>query len=290
MDQLRLWWKIARPKTLPAALAPTICGSALAWSQGKFSVIVLCLALLTSLCLQIGANFANDYFDFRKGTDRKEDRQGPERVLTTGLVTESQMLWATVGILVLAVLCGSYLIYLGGFYFIWLALACLLGAVLYTAGPFALAYNGWADLAVFIFFGLIAVDGTFYLHTSSLTKEAIAASCGIGALVVNILVVNNVRDRNTDQISHRKTLPVRFGKNFGLWEYKIMLFIAYAAVIFLAFTWRPVLLALLTLPLGIKLYRDLKNLEGPVLNKTLGLTGKLVLLYALLVSLGSILG
>ncbi len=289
MDQVRLWWKIARPKTLPAAMAPIICGSALAWSQGNFSGTVLVLALLTSLCLQIGANFANDYFDFRKGTDRKEDRQGPERVLTTGLVSEKQMLWATVVILFLAVLCGSYLIYLGGFYFALLALACLLGAVLYTAGPFALAYNGWADLAVFIFFGLIAVSGTFYLHTFTLTKEAIAASCGIGALIVNILVVNNVRDRDTDQISHRKTLPVRFGKNFGLWEYRIMLFIAYAAVIFLSFTWWQVLLALLTLPLGLKLYHDLATLEGSALNKTLGLTGKLALLYALLLSLGSLL-
>lgn len=285
MKKLKVWLLASRPKTLPAAIAPAFCGSAWAFYEQKFSWLIFILTILTSLGLQIGANFANDYYDFKRGSDRK-DRLGPKRATATGMVSQKEMLNATIIILALSFFSGLYLIYLGGIYFAIMGILCILAALLYTAGPFALSYLGLGDLAVFIFFGLIAVNGTYYLHTQELSTAAFISSLGIGALTVNILVVNNTRDIKADQISHKKTLAVRFGKDFSLKELILMQILAFCCIIYISFNHLGALLALLSFPLGIKIYQELKNMEGEVLNKTLGKSGKMLLCYSLLLSLG----
>ncbi len=288
MANYKVWLDAARPRTLPASIAPALTGSALAWADKSFSWAVFIAAMLTSLALQIGANLANDYYDFRKGSDGP-NRMGPTRATASGQILPQHMLMATMLVLAIALGTGSYLIYIGGIWFAILGICCLLAAVFYTAGPFALAYLGLGDIAVFLFFGIIGVNGTYYLHSNMLQWPVLLASLGIGALTVNILVVNNTRDRITDQLAKKKTLAVRFGKDFCLKQFTAMLALAFLCLFVPVLIHPGALLALFTLPLGIKLYRELKESEGPTLNQTLGRTGKMLFLYSLLFSIGVIL-
>jgi 1,4-dihydroxy-2-naphthoate octaprenyltransferase len=291
---LQVWWLAARPKTLPAAATPVLVGSACAAATGGFDVPVALAALLTSLLLQIAANFANDVFDFEKGADTAE-RLGPTRAVQAGWVSPRSMrraLWVTLG---LAFAVGLYLVSVGGPVLLALGVCCILAAVGYTGGPYPLGYHGLGDICVFVFFGLVAVAGTAYVLLGQVPPLAWLASLPIGCLTTNILVVNNVRDVETDTAAGKRTLVVRFGRDFGVLEYRVLLAVAYAVPVYLALR-GPVgpwaLLPWLTAPLALRLARRLERERGPALNPMLGQTARLLFLFgasfALSITLGSV--
>ena len=220
-----IWYLAARPKTLPAAVAPIVVGTAVAIHEGGFVWWVALLALMTALLLQIAANFANDAIDTKKGGDTA-DRTGPTRITAAGYVTYQQVMNATWITLGLAMICGIPLLVRGGLPFVILGIASLICAVAYTGGPFPISYLGLGEVFVFLFFGPIAVTGTAYLQTLSLSARSVAAAIPPGAIVVGILIVNNYRDRAEDARVNKRTVAVRVGARNTRIEYYAMLTIA----------------------------------------------------------------
>lgn len=286
MPLWKAWWLAARPKTLPAAVAPVIAGSAVAAHEHGFSLPAAIAALITALLLQIAANFANDAIDFKKGADTAE-RAGPTRVTAGGLLSADAVLKATGVALALAALSGLYLVWRAGWPFLLLGLAAIVCAVAYTGGPFPISYLGLGELFVFLFFGLLAVAGTAYVQTLQLTWLALAVSVPIGALAVGILIVNNLRDIPTDTAAGKRTLAVRIGARNTQYEYGLMLVIAMAAplALFLAgwLTWSW-LLTVLAWPVFYRLWQAITTKSGPALNPSLGNTGRALLLSSVLLS------
>lgn len=283
----------SRPKTLPAALAPVLVGMALAYADGGFRWLPALAAAAGALLLQIGANFANDYFDFFKGADTHE-RLGPTRVTASGLIGHGELRWGMVAVFGLAGLVGLYLIYVGGWPILAIGVASILGALLYTGGPFPFGYHGLGDFFVFIFFGLVAVGGTYYVQTLTLTPLVLLAATPVGALITNILVVNNYRDIETDARAGKRTLAVMLGRRGARMEYLLLLAVAYLVplALWLGFGWTPwVMLPWLTLPLAVPLVRTMfTSIDGPTLNVTLAGTARLSLFFGLLFALGIALG
>jgi len=290
-DRARVWLLAARPKTLPAAAAPVIVGTAVAVNEDVFSLWSALAALLGALLLQIGTNLANDVFDFKRGADTK-GRLGPLRVTQAGLLTPAQVLrgmWLTFG---LAGLIGIYLAVVGGWLIILIGLLSITSAVAYTGGPFPLGYNGLGDLFVFIFFGLVAVCGTYYVQAGTLSPAAAWAAVPVGLLATAILVVNNLRDIETDRATGKRTLAVRLGVRGARIEYLLLLGLAYLAtgamwLVGVTASW--VLLAWFSLFLAVPVVRLVLRNKGRVLNKALAETARLELVYALLFSLGLII-
>jgi len=286
-SKLQVWVLAARPRTLPAAIAPVIVGSALAYKAGAFQVWAALACLLGAVFIQIATNFANDVYDFKKGAD--VNRVGPTRVTTAGMLSPGQVeagMWIVFG---LAALCGVYLIYLGGWPILIIGLASILSGIAYTGGPFPLGYNGLGDVFVFVFFGLVAVTGTFYVQAGLPTLDVLLASLTMGALITNILVVNNVRDAETDQAAGKRTLAVLLGRPAARLEYDLFLALAYLVPIglLLGFGYGGwVLLPLISLPLAIRHTRAVRTITGPALNKTLGGTAQLVAIFAVLFAIG----
>ena len=283
----------SRPKTLPAALAPVLVGMALAYADGGFRWLPALAAAAGALLLQIGANFANDYFDFFKGADTHE-RLGPTRVTASGLIGPGALRWGMVVVFGLAALVGLYLIYVGGWPILAIGVASILGALLYTGGPFPFGYHGLGDLFVFIFFGLVAVGGTYYVQTLTITPLVLLAATPVGALITNILVVNNYRDIETDAKAGKRTLAVMMGRRGARMEYLLLLIVAYLVPLWLwlGFGWSAwVMLPWLTLPLAVPLTRAVfTSTDGPTLNVTLAGTARLSLFFGLLFALGIALG
>lgn len=286
---LRLWWMAIRPATLSAAVAPVAVGTALAASLASWSALTLVAALLGALLLQIGTNLANDLFDFRKGADT-EDRLGPERATQKGWVTPGQMAFATALAFVGAAAVGAYLIVVGGWPVVAIGIASILAGLAYTGGPYPLGYHGLGDVTVFIFFGPVAVCGTWWVHTQTWSTLALLASIPVGALIAAILIVNNVRDRHTDAQAGKRTLAVRLGRRASLIQHNAQVIAAYLIVSAVAFTgawgW---LLPLLSLPLAIRLIRNVWARDGAALNPCLGETARLGLVFSLLLTLGVLL-
>lgn len=288
ISRLQVWIMAARPKTLPAALAPVAVGTALAWHDGMFALWPALAAALGALLLQIGSNFANDYFDFFKGADTVE-RLGPIRVTASGLITPAQLRWGMGIVFGLAALVGLYLIAVGGWPILAVGIASILAAILYTGGPFPFGYYGLGDLFVFLFFGLVAVCGTYWVQAHSLHQAVILAAIPPGTLVTAILVVNNLRDIETDRRARKFTLAVRLGVAGTQIEYILLLGIAYLLLPWL--WWRHdyhalVLLPWLTLPLALRLIQAVRHQRGRALNATLAGTAQLSLLFSLLLALG----
>jgi 1,4-dihydroxy-2-naphthoate octaprenyltransferase len=287
---LRVWLLAARPKTLPAAVAPVVVGSAVAWSEGGFVLWAAVLALVVALSLQIAANLANDVFDYRRGADTAH-RLGPPRVTQSGLISPDHVLTATVIVLGGAVLAGLPLVWRGGWPLLALGLLAIVAAVAYTAGPAPLGYVGLGEVAVFAFFGLVAVAGTAYVQTTHLTWLAVAAAIPVGWLVTAILVVNNLRDIETDRQAGKRTLAVRLGQRATRREYALLVGGAY---LLLPLYWMAGVLSVwwwlpwLTLPLAVPLIRRVARESGPALNAALADTARLQLLYSVLFA-GSIL-
>ncbi len=288
----RAWIMAARPKTLPAALAPVLVGTALAFHDNAFVLLPAVAALLGALLLQIGSNFANDYFDFFKGADTAE-RLGPVRVTASGLISPSQLRWGMVAVFGLAALDGLYLIQIGSWPILAVGVASILAALLYTGGPFPFGYYGLGDIFVFIFFGLVAVCGTYFVQALHLTWPVVVAAVPPGLLITAILVVNNLRDIETDAKAGKRTLAVMLGRAGTRQEYAILIVAAYLIpiLLWLAFDYHLlVLLPWLTMPIASKLLGNvMQKIDGPSLNATLAGTARLSLLFSLLLAAGIVI-
>ena len=287
------WWLAIRPKTLPAALAPVLLGGALAFSMGEFHFWPWLASVFIAEMLQIAANLVNDVVDFSRGLDTPA-RTGPTRVTEHGLLTARQVWFGVWVVFGLAAVAGGYLVWLWGWPVALVGIASILAALAYTAGPYPLAYIGLGDIFVLLFFGYAAVGGTVYVMTGSLSEAVWYCATAAGALTVNILVVNNVRDMESDRDAGRKNIPIVFGRKAAEWEYALMLVLALAVPVILIFRgvagyW--VLLSWLSIPGGLKLWNKLRSgVSGPALNPLLGQTARHLLLYCVLFSAGLVIG
>ena len=285
----KIWAAAARPRTLPAAVAPVLVGSGLAWRDGHFDGRAAGLCLGFGLLVQIGTNFANDYYDFIKGADTAA-RVGPRRAVAAGLISPATMRAAMWGTFVAAFLCGLGLIAWGGPWLIAVGVVSILCGVAYTGGPWPLGYHGLGDVFVFIFFGLVAVCTTYFVQAGRVSLDAILVAVPMGLLTANILVVNNYRDMETDAVAGKRTTVVRFGRGFARVQFIGSLLIALFVVpAILALrdhnAWR--LLPLGMLPMAWRHIDRLRHQTRPVEQiALLGDTGKLLALYALLLTAG----
>ncbi len=289
---MRIWLMAARPRTLPAAIAPVLVGTSLAIAQGIFHPLAFLAAMLGSIFIQIGTNLANDYSDARRGTDT-DDRLGPVRVTAGGLAPPRQVLLATYVTFGLAVLCGIYLTLVAGPELLLVGVASILAGVLYTGGPRPYGYEGLGELFVFLFFGVVAVVGSYYVQIQQLPWEAFALSAPVGLLAAAVLVVNNVRDLETDRRAGKKTLAVRLGRERTRALYAVMVAgaFAWALVPWLAGSLGPwLLLTWLAVGLALPVVRTVRDrTDGPSLNGALARTGMLLLVFCLLLSAGVLL-
>lgn len=287
---MRIWFMAARVRTLPAAIAPVLVGTALACQlDDVFRPGSFIFALLGSIFIQIGTNLSNDYSDARRGADA-EDRLGPVRVTAGGLVPPKQVLVATYVTFGLAALCGVYLIATAGIELLFVGVASIAAGVLYTGGPRPYGYAGLGEIFVFLFFGIVAVAGSTFAQLERWPWEAFVLAVPVGLLASAILVVNNVRDIDSDRRAGKRTLAVRLGRERTRLLYAAMVYGAYlvAPIPWLAGSLSPwLLLPWLTLPLAVKVVRTVReHADGPTLNEMLGQTGMLQLVFCLLLSAG----
>jgi 1,4-dihydroxy-2-naphthoate octaprenyltransferase len=288
---LASWVLAARPKTLSAASVPVLVGSACAYALESFRWGPALASLGGALLLQIGANFANDVYDYEKGADTAE-RLGPTRAVQAGLITPEAMKRGMYAVFALSLLLGAYLTAVAGPVILAIGVASILSAIAYTGGPYPLGYNGLGDVFVFVFFGLVAVCGSVFVQAGHVPPLALWCSVPVGALATAILVVNNLRDVEQDAKVGKRTLAVRWGARAVIAEYGLLLALAYAVPLFLATSsahGRFVLLPLLTLPLARKLMLAVRTETGRALNPRLAGTAKLLLLFGLLFALGIVL-
>src|SRR6266545_4844917 len=289
-SQARAWIMAARPPTLPAAIVPVLAGTA-AVARIGFRPLPFVAALVAAALIQIGTNFANDYFDFHKGADTAE-RLGPVRVTQSGLIAPATVRTAMILVFGLAALIGLYLVFVGGWPILAIGLLSIAAGVLYTGGPYPLAYHGLGDLFVFIFFGLVAVCGTAYLHTGTVPPMAWFAALPVALIVTAIIVVNNLRDIDTDRLARKHTLAVLIGRRATRAEYVLLIAGAYlllplGPLLGLASAWA--LLPWLTLPIAASLVRTVLTEQGRPLNRALGGTGRLHMLFGVLFAVGLLL-
>ncbi|MFH1374483.1 MAG: 1,4-dihydroxy-2-naphthoate polyprenyltransferase [bacterium] len=289
---LTIWIMAARPKTLPAAAAPVLIGTAMAFESGGAHWPAALVALLGALLIQIGTNLANDYFDFRKGVDQ-HDRLGPTRVTQAGLVTPKAMKAAIVVVFSLAILAGCYLVWRGGWPLVVIGLSSILFGIMYTGGPFPLGYHGLGDIFVLIFFGPVAVGGTYYVQALDINWTVALVGLSPGLFSVAILTVNNLRDIESDRATGKKTLAVRWGRTFAHTEYLSCLLLAVAIPIAICLKTQlhlEVLATALVIPAAIPAIRTVfGNQDGDALNKVLAATGRLLLLFTLIFSVAWLL-
>jgi 1,4-dihydroxy-2-naphthoate octaprenyltransferase len=288
LTKWQVWWLAARPKTLPAAVSGVVAGTALAVRDGQFRLGPALAALLVGLLLQIGSNLANDVFDYERGADTP-GRLGPLRVTQAGLLSPKQVKLGMGVVFGLAALLGLYLTWQAGWPVLLIGLAAILSAILYTGGPFAYGYYGLGDLFVFLFFGLAAVAGTYYVQARTVSQAAWWTAVPIGLLVVNILVVNNLRDIENDRAVGKQTLAVRLGVRGTRWQYTLLLALTYLLVPILILggilPWGA-LLTWLSIPLAVSLVRKVWTIQGRPLNSALAGSGQLAFVFSLLFFLG----
>ena len=290
MSHLRLWLVAARPRTLPAAVAPVLVGTALAGSEGTFRALPFVAALVGSSFIQIGTNLSNDYSDARRGADT-EDRLGPVRVTAGGLMPPRRVLVGTYVAFGIAVAAGLYLAAVAGWELLVVGGASILAGVLYTGGPRPYGYEGLGEVFVFLFFGIVAVAGSYFAQTQELRWEALALAVPVGLLAAAILVVNNVRDIDTDRRAGKRTLAVKLGRDRARTLFAAMIAVAFLVPPVLVPSLSPwVLLAWAAAPLAPPLVRTVATrTDGPALNQALAGTGRLLALYSLLLALGVLL-
>lgn len=284
----RAWILASRPATLTAALAPVAVGTAVAIAEGGFRPLPALAALLGAMAIQIGTNFANDVFDFEKGADT-EHRLGPTRAVQAGLLSAKAVRIGMIVAFAFATLCGVYLTAVAGPVIVAIGVLSIASGVLYTAGPYPLAYVGLGDVFVLLFFGFVAVMGTAYVQTDTVTLVGALASVPVGALATAILAVNNLRDRHQDVDADKRTLAVRFGGGFARAEWLVLVVVSYAVpIVLLAIgaAQAPVLLPLVTLPVATRLWSAVRREEGAPLNAALAGTAKLLLAFSLLFAVG----
>jgi 1,4-dihydroxy-2-naphthoate polyprenyltransferase len=291
LSTIQVWILAIRPRTLPAAVAGVATGTALALQDGKFRPLPALAALLIALLLQAGSNLANDVFDFERGAD-SGPRLGPLRVAQSGLLQPRQVKRGMTLIFALAALLGLYLALVAGWVVIPIGAVAILAAIAYTGGPYPLGYHGLGELFVFLFFGVVSVAGTYFIQARGVSPAAWLMSPPIGSIIVGILVVNNLRDLESDKLAGKHTLAVRFGIRFSRSEYLACLIIAYLSIpVYCAFSILPwsAMLTWLSLPLAYFTARIVFTQTGKPLNQALGLTGQLALAFSLLFFLAEIL-
>jgi len=282
------WWLAIRPATLTASAAPVLVGSGAAWAEGAFAIGPAIAAMIGAFLLQIGANFANDVFDFERGADNSE-RLGPQRATQQGWISAAQMKRAMWLAFAGATAVGLYLTWVAGWPVLALGVLSIAAAYLYTGGPKPYGYLGLGDLSVFLFFGPGAVAGTYYVQALEVSQLALLASLPIGALATAILVVNNLRDIETDARANKRTLAVRIGDRPTRTYYLVLLAVAYAVPVVI--WWRGladgwVLLPWLSLPLAVRLAARMRHDGGLALNGCLVRTARLEVVFGLLFALG----
>lgn len=289
---VRIWLMAARVRTLPAAIAPVLVGTALAGYQDVFHPLRLLAALIGAMFIQVGTNLSNDYSDARRGTDT-EDRLGPVRVTAGGLVPPGRVLVATYLSFGVAVLAGAYLVAVAGWQLLLVGAASILAGVLYTGGPKPYGYEGLGELFVFLFFGIVAVAGSYFVQVKHLEWEAFALAVPVGLLASGLLMVNNIRDIVTDRRAGKRTLAVRLGRRQAR---KLFAATVYLAFLLVPVTWAfgPLgpwlLLSWLTLPLAARVVRVVRNrTDGLLLNRALAQTGILQLAFCTLLAAGLLL-
>ena len=292
MFKILLPWIIAfRIKTLPAAISPVLVGTALAFKISKdFNIEIFLSILSASILIQIGTNLSNDLSDFLKGADTK-DRLGPIRAAQSGLLTIDKLKLGIIISFSLAILFGFYLVSVGGNIIILIGLLSIISGILYTAGPYPLGYNGLGDIFVFIFFGIVAVMGTYYLNTLTINVESLLCGIIMGALSTAILIVNNIRDVKTDGASGKNTLAVKLGLTFSKIEFLIMILLPHILSLYLYFLIDDmgIFLSFFTLPISFNLIYQIFNKTGNQLNEVLIKTARLLFIYSLLLSIGLLL-
>jgi 1,4-dihydroxy-2-naphthoate octaprenyltransferase len=292
MGGFRIWLMAARPRTLPAAIAPVLVGTALAGFAHVFHPLRFLAALLGAIFIQVGTNLSNDYSDARRGADA-EDRLGPVRVTAGGLVPPRQVLIATYVSFGLAVLAGVYLIAVAGWQLLIVGAASILAGVAYTGGPRPYGYEGLGEVFVFLFFGIVAVVGSFFVQVKALHWEAFALAVPVGLLAAAILVVNNARDIDSDRRAGKRTLAVKLGRERTRVMFAVVVYLAYVLTpVTWAFgpTTAWVLLPWLTLPLAAAVVRAVRSrTDGPSLNGALAQSGMLQLAFCMLLAAGLLL-
>jgi 1,4-dihydroxy-2-naphthoate octaprenyltransferase len=289
ISKWQAWILAARPRTLPASISGIIVGTALAIADQTFALLPALAALAGALLLQIGSNIANDYFDHMRGIDTP-DRRGPVRVTHSGLIPVDEVRMGMIVVLALATAVGVYLAVVGGWLIVAIGLAAIVSAVIYSGGPFPLASHGLGDVFVFLFFGLAAVVGTYYVQALSLGAKVLAAAIPVGTLVTAIIVVNNLRDIDTDRRASKRTLAVILGPGATWLEYVTLVAVAYVIpIVFWLAGWSSVwvMASWLSLPLAAKLIRAVRRAaDGPAFNTALAGTARLALVFSVLFAIG----
>ena len=288
---MKNWLLAARLKTLTASISPVILGSALAFHDETFHLFIFFMTLLAAVLIQVGTNFANDVFDYQKGSDR-ENRLGPLRVTQAGLISAEKMKKAMWQTFALAICVGCYLASIGGWLIVIIGLASIAAGIAYTGGPYPLGYHGFGDIFVFIFFGLIAVPGTYYLQTGTVNVLSLYLGVIMGMLTTAILVVNNLRDLDMDALSGKKTLAVRLGEAFSKIQYSTLILIPFLLPLYI---WMNVenelslLITIFALPIAFHLIKQVYSLTGRDLNCVLSRTARFLFIFTLLFSAGLVL-
>lgn len=291
-QSLKIWLLAIRLKTLPAGIAPVLMGTIMAFGDGIGHVPTALVCFLTALLLQIGTNLANDYYDFKKGADTI-DRVGPTRVTQAGLISPGQVKAAFIGVFALAALASVCLVTRGGWPIAVLASLAILSGIFYTAGKYPLGYLGLGDILVFIFFGPVAVAGTYYVQSLELNSAIIFAGVAPGLFSVAILTVNNLRDIDSDRKSGKNTLAVRFGRGFALSEYLFCVLGACVVPVFIYMFIEDHLLILVSSAISLAAIPTFKTVltrtDGVALNAALASTARLLLIYSVLFAAGWLL-
>ncbi len=288
MATLQIWFEATRPKTLPAAVAPVLLGTAMAHSDGQLHLLPAAICLAFALLVQIGTNFANDYLDGIKGTDT-DARLGPRRAVAAGLVSASTMKWSAIGILAFAFCLGLSLIHFGGWSLLAVGLSSVLCAWFYTGGPYPLAYNGMGDVFVVLFFGLIAVGCTYFVQALQITVDVLLLGLACGLIINNILVVNNYRDIEEDILASKRTLVVMMGRRFAQIQYLGSTVLAATILLVLAWKQDAFWLGLAGVPLsyGLVIGARLHRLStADEFLEVLNASGVIVAAFGILVSVG----
>ncbi len=285
----KIWALSARPKTLLAAVGPVTMGAAMALDEGEINAVILVITLAAAVLIQIGTNLANDYYDFMKGADT-EHRIGPTRATSAGLVSPAEMKKAFLIAFGLAIVLGFFLVLKGRTPILIIGIVSIICGGLYTAGPFPLGYLGLGELFVLIFFGPVAVGGTYYLQRADITPQVLIAGMAPGLLASAILVVNNLRDISGDKTAGKKTLIVRFGYNFGVAEYLFCVITACLIPVYLCVSYDSNYFCMLSLLTLIAAWWPMKTVcskpTAQQLNKVLAQTAVLLIIFSVLFSLG----
>ena len=291
---MRIWFNAARPRTLPAAVAPVLVGTAVAWQQndGLPRLGGLIAAMVASVLIQIGTNLANDYSDARRGTD-STDRLGPVRITAAGLATPARVLraaWLAFG---LSIIAGLYLTWLAGPVILIVGALSITAGALYTGGPRPYGYAGLGEVFVFLFFGLVAVNGSYFVQTETLDPGAFGLSITVGLLATAILIVNNIRDIDSDRRAHKMTLAARFGRQWTRKLFRAVMSLALIALLLTVVFERQLdgaLFGLIAIPFGLRAVRSVDTrTDGPSLNRALADVGLCLGIFALGASLGLVL-